>query len=415
MERNKIVVTGIGAVSAVGIGADIFFNNLIKGVSGIDRITQYDASAQASQIAGEVSDFSAEDYFSKKMIRRTGRYIQFGLLSADEAAKQAHLSVEDEDPARMGCLFASGIGDFPMSEEQIILYHRDGPGKMSPFTTPRVSSNMVSANISLELGLKGPSMGIVSACTSGSHAIALAALLLQAGHADAIIAGGAEACISPAAVESYIALRALSTRNHDPQHASRPFDKDRDGFIIGEGAAALALETLEHAQKRGAPILAELAGFGMSSDAYHITAPQPDGEGAANAMLLALENSGLTLDDVDYINAHGTSTPINDPSETKAIKRAFGERAYNIPVSSIKSMIGHSLGASGALEAVACVKAMNEGVIPPTINLDEPDPLCDLDYVPNEARKKDLNVVLSNSFGFGGQNCVLAFQKFQND
>jgi len=411
MEPKKVVVTGIGAVSAVGIGADIFFNNLSKGVSGIDRIAQYDASAQASQIAAEVTDFRAGDYFSKKMIRRTGRYIQFGLLSADEAAKQAHLVTENEDPARTGCLFASGIGDFPMSEQQAVTFHREGPGKMSPFTVPRVSTNMVSANISLEHGMKGPSLGLSSACTSGSHAIALAALLLQAGQADVMLAGAAESCISPAAVESYIALRALSTRNNEPNRASRPFDKDRDGFILAEGAAALVLETLEHAQKRGAPILAELAGFALNCDAYHITAPHPDGEGAANAMLAALQNSDLSINDVDYINAHGTSTPINDPSETKAIKRAFGDRAYEIPISSIKSMIGHSLGASGALEAIACIKAINESLIPPTINLDEADPLCDLDYVPNKARKKELNVVLSNSFGFGGQNCVLVFRK----
>ena len=347
------------------------------------------------------------------MIRRTGRYIQIGLLAANEAVECAQLKIEDEDSARLGCLFASGIGDFPMAENSVLVYHNEGPGKMSPFTTPRASANMVSANISLELGLKGPSLGMTSACTSGAHAIAIAALLLQAGHADVIVAGAAESCLSPAAVESYIALRALSTRNDDPTRASRPFDKDRDGFVIAEGAAALVLETKEHAEKRGAPILAELAGFALNCDAYHITAPHPQGEGATNAMLLALKNAGLTINDVDYINAHGTSTPINDPSETNAIKRAFGERAFDIPISSIKSMIGHSLGASGALEAVACVRAMTENLIPPTINLDEPDPLCDLDYVPHTSRQKELNVVLSNSFGFGGQNCVLAFRKMQ--
>jgi 3-oxoacyl-[acyl-carrier-protein] synthase II len=412
MERRQIVISGIGAVSAVGIGANTFFDNLSNGVSGIGKITHYDASPQASQIAGEIKGFAPEDYFSKKMIRRTGRYIQFGLLSAHEAVENAQLKLDDEDATRMGCLFSSGIGDFPMAEESVLVYHNQGAGKMSPFTTPRASANMVSANISLELGLKGPSLGLTSACTSGAHAIAIAAIMLQAGHADVIIAGAAESCLSPAAVESYIALRALSTRNENPTRASRPFDKDRDGFVIAEGAAALVMETREHAEKRGAPILAELAGCALNCDAYHITAPHPQGDGATNAMLLALQNAGLAIDDVDYINAHGTSTPINDPSETNAIKRAFGDRAYDIPVSSIKSMIGHSLGASGALEAVTCVKAMQENLIPPTINLDNPDPLCDLDYVPHTSRKKDLNVVLSNSFGFGGQNCVLAFKKF---
>ena len=411
MEQKKVVITGIGAVSAVGMGAELFFDNLTKGVSGIDHIAQYDASNQSTRIAGEIKNFQPEDYFSKKMIRRTGRYIQFGLLSADEAVKNARLSPGDEDTARIGCLFASGIGDFPMSESQALTFHREGPGKMSPFTVPRVSPNMVSANISMEWGLKGPSFGITSACTSGSHAIAMAAMLLQTGHAEVMIAGAAESCISPSAVESYIALRALSSRNDDPQHASRPFDKDRDGFILAEGAGALVLETMEHAEKRGAPILAELAGYALNCDAYHITAPHPQGEGAANAMVAAVKNAGLTPEDVDYINAHGTSTPINDPSETAAIKRAFGDRAYDIPVSSIKSMIGHALGAAGALEAVACVKAMQQDIIPPTMNLEEADPLCDLDYVPNEARKKELNVVISNSFGFGGQNCVLVFKK----
>ncbi len=411
MEQKQVVITGVGAVSAVGIGADFFFDNLLKGVSGIDHIKQYDASRQTTRIAAEIKNFKAEDHFSKKMIRRTGRYIQFGLIAADEAVKNSGIVLGDEDVTRIGCLFASGIGDFPMSESQAVAFHREGPGKMSPFTVPRVSPNMVSANISMELGLKGPSLGLSSACTSGSHAIALAAMMLQTGHSDVIIAGAAESCISPSAVEAYIALRALSSRNDDPKHASRPFDKGRDGFVLGEGAGALVMETREHAEKRGAPILAQVAGYALNCDAYHITAPHPQGEGAATAMIMAVKNAGLTPDDIDYINAHGTSTPINDPSETSAIKRAFGERAYDIPVSSIKSMIGHALGAAGALEAVACVQAMNENIMPPTMNLEEPDPLCDLDYVPNKAREKELNVVLSNSFGFGGQNCVLVFKK----
>jgi 3-oxoacyl-[acyl-carrier-protein] synthase II len=297
-----------------------------------------------------------------------------------------------------------------MIEEQITGFYDKGPGKVNPFTVPRVVTNMAAANIALEYGLTGPSFGTSSACATSAHAIATAAMMLKAGQVDMVLAGGAEACVSPASVESYHALRALSTRNESPAEASRPFDKDRDGFVIAEASAILVLETAEHAKKRGAAVLAELAGWGMSCDAYHITASPPDGGGAARAMQQALQSAELEPQDVDYINAHGTSTPLNDPAETQAIKSVFREKAYDIPVSSIKSMIGHALGAAAALEAVASICTIRENVIPPTINLEKPDPLCDLDYVPNVARRKEVNTVLSNSFGFGGQNCVLLFR-----
>jgi 3-oxoacyl-[acyl-carrier-protein] synthase II len=408
--QQRTVVTGMGVVSSVGIGCDTFFANLIAGTSGIDRISLYDPSPQAAQIAGEIKNYNPDDFFDRKTQRRLGRFSQFALIATREAIAQATIDFSVEDPTRIATLVGSGIGDFGMIEDQIRAFIERGPGKMNPFTVPRVITNMASGSIAMEYGLTGPSLCTSSACASGSHAIALASLFLRAGMADVAIAGGAESCIVPTSVESYHALRALSLRNDEPQRASRPFDKDRDGFVIAEGGAVLFLETLDHAQARGAEILAEVAGFGMSCDAYHITASPPDGRGASLAMKLALADAQLGLDEIDYINAHGTSTPINDPAETQAIKSLFGEKAYEIPVSSIKSMIGHALGASGALEAVASIRTIRDGIIPPTINLETPDPLCDLDYVPNTARVKQVKTVMSNSFGFGGQNCVLVFR-----
>jgi len=401
----------MGVVSSVGIGCSSFFNNLIKGTSGIDRISCYDPSPQAVQIAGEVKDYNPLDYFDRKTLRRLGRFSQFALIAANEAINQAGIDLSAVDVNRFGTLVGSGIGDFGMIEEQIQGFFEKGPGKMNPFTVPRVITNMASGSIAMEYGLTGPSLSTASACSSGSHAIAMAALLIRTGICDAVLAGGAESCVVPTSVESYHALRALSQRNDEPNRASRPFDKDRDGFVLAEGAGIVLLETLEHANKRRATILAELAGIGMSCDAYHITASPPDGRGAVYAMKQALVDAELEVDDIDYINAHGTSTQVNDPAETRAVKILFGERAYDIPISSIKSMIGHALGAAGALEAVACVRILTEGKIPPTINLENPDPLCDLDYVPHKARKKQVKAVMSNSFGFGGQNCVLIFKR----
>lgn len=412
MDREqRIVITGVGAVTCVGIGRDAMFKSLLAGKSGIDTITTYDASNQKTRIAGEVTDFEPSDYLDRKMARRIGRYAQFGLVAAQEALDQSGLDLAKEDSYRIASTVSSAIADYPMIEEQVRGFVAHGPGKMSPFTVPRVTTSMASAIIDIQYKLNGPSFGQSSACATGNHSLATAAMLLQAGYADVAFTGGAESAIAPTCVESYIALRGLSTRNDEPQRASRPFDRDRDGFILAEGAAILILETLEHAQNRGAKILAELAGAGMSCDGYHFTASHPEGEGAAAAMQQALDRAGIDAGKIDYINAHGTSTVINDKTETKAIKTVFADNAYNIPISSIKSMIGHSLGASGAIEAATCVMALNENAIPPTINLENADPECDLDYVPNEAREKELSYVMSNSFGFGGQNCVLVFKK----
>jgi 3-oxoacyl-[acyl-carrier-protein] synthase II len=408
----RIVITGMGAISPVGLSCQDTFDNLVAGQSGIDRITLFDPSSSPCQIAGEVKEFEPKNYMDHKKARRIGRYAQFSIAATREALAQAQLDLTTEDPSRIACLVSSAIGDFPMLEDQMNLFYEKGRGRISPFTVSRVSTSMAAGNIALEFGLTGVSYGVSSACATGSHSLATAMMILKLGLADVVLAGGAEAAVCETFLESYAVMRALTTRNDAPARASRPFDKERDGFVIAEGCGVLVLETLERAQQRGANILAELSGMGMSCDAYHITSAHPDGRGAAQAMTAALNSAGLGPADVDYINAHGTATQVNDPIETNAIKTAFGEFAGQIPVSSIKSMIGHSIGAAGALEAVTCVMALNAGVIPPTINLDNPDPKCDLDYVPHTAREKDLNTVMSNSFAFGGQNCVLIFRKF---
>jgi 3-oxoacyl-[acyl-carrier-protein] synthase II len=347
-----------------------------------------------------------------KMARRIGRYAQFSIAATQEALTQSGLDLENEDKTRIACVVSSAIGDFPMVEEQMYNWFRGKRRLISPFTVPRVSTSMSAGNIALEYGLTGVSFGLSSACATGSHSLATAMMILKLGLADVVLAGGAEAAICETFMQSYIAMRALSTRNDEPQRSSRPFDRDRDGFVIAEGCGVMVLETLEKAQQRGALILAELAGAGMTCDAFHITSSHPDGIGAASAMTAAMKAARINPEQVDYINAHGTSTPVNDPIETRAIKLALAGDAARIPVSSTKSMTGHAIGAAGALEAIICVKAMEAGVIPPTINLDNPDPECDLDYVPFEARSKKLDVVMSNSFAFGGQNCVLVFRKF---
>jgi 3-oxoacyl-[acyl-carrier-protein] synthase II len=412
--EQRIVITGMGAVSPVGLNCQDTFDSLTAGKSGIARISSFDASGIACQVAGEVKDFEPADYMDRKMARRIGRYAQFSIAATREALAQSGLNLAKEDPSRIACIVSSAIADFPMVEDQMEKIFTRSKRNISPFTVPRVSTSMAAGNIALEFGLTGVSYSLSSACATGSHSIANALMLLKLGLADVVLAGGAESAICDTFVSSYVAMRALSSRNDEPERASRPFDKDRDGFVIAEGCGVLVLETLERAKRRGAPILAELVGTGMTCDAFHITSAHPNGKGAAQAMTMALNSAGLNKEDVDYINAHGTATQVNDAIETKAIKTVFGERASRLPVSSTKSMTGHAIGAAGALEAVACIMALNANVIPPTINLDTPDPACDLDYVPHHAREKELNVVMSNSFAFGGQNSVLIFKKFDS-
>lgn len=410
--EQRIVITGMGAISSVGLDSQQTFDSLVAGKSGIDRISLFDPSEIQCQVAGEVKGFEPSNFMNAKMARRIGRYAQFSIAATREALAQSGLDLEQEDRSRISCVVSSAIGDFPMLEDQMKTWFGNKKRTISPFTVPRVSTSMAAGNIALEFGLTGASFGLSSACATGSHSLANAMMLLKLGLADVVLAGGSEAAICETFLQSYIAMRALSTRNDEPQRSSRPFDRDRDGFVIAEGCGVMVLETLEKAQKRGAPILAELVAAGMTCDAFHITSAHPDGVGAAQAMKVAMKAARINPDQIDYINAHGTSTPVNDPIETNAIKVALGEHACRTPVSSTKSMTGHAIGAAGALEAIICVKAMEAGVVPPTINLDNPSPDCDLDYVPHEARPKKLDVVMSNSFAFGGQNCVLVFRKF---
>lgn len=412
--EQRVVITGMGAVSPIGLSCRETFDGLVAGKSGIARITAFDPSGISCQIAGEVKGFEPADYMERKMARRIGRYAQFSIAATREALAQSGLDLAQEDPSRIACIVSSAIADFPMVELEMNKVFGQGKRNISPFTVPRVSTSMAAGNIALEFGLTGVSYSLSSACATGSHSIANAMMLLRLGMADVVLAGGAESAICDTFVSSYIAMRALSSRNDEPERASRPFDADRDGFVIAEGCGVLVLETLERAKKRGAPILAELVGTGLTCDAFHITSAHPDGRGAAQAMTAALQSARLNIDDIDYINAHGTSTEVNDTIETKAIKTVFGEHAPGVPVSSTKSMTGHAIGAAGALEAVACIMALNANVMPPTINLDNPDPLCDLDYVPHVAREKQLDAVMSNSFAFGGQNSVLIFRKFSS-
>jgi 3-oxoacyl-[acyl-carrier-protein] synthase II len=408
---QPIVITGMGAVSAIGLTNRETFDQLVAGRSGVGRITQFDSARIPSRIAAEVKDFNPVDYMDRKTARRIGRYAQFSIAAAGEAIQEAGLDLSQLDPSRIATLVASAIADFPFLESEMFQVFRKGPGRTNPFAVPRISTSMASGNVALHYGLTGPGFSVSSACATGSHALATAWMLLRSGFADVAIAGGAESAITETYLDAFCALRALSTCNDQPERASRPFDRTRDGFVMAEGAAVLVLETLAHARRRSATILAELAGIGMSCDAYHITAAHPDGRGASQAMDQALRSAGMNPGDIEYIGAHGTGTNVNDPIETQAIKTTFLDLAYRIPISSIKSMIGHAIGAAGALGAVTCVNVINRGVIPPTINLDYPDPACDLDYVPNCARRQMVRVAMSNSFAFGGQNCVLIFKR----
>ena len=411
MSKRRVVVTGLGIVSPVGIGVQSAWANIVAGNSGITNITRFDAGAFASQVAGEVKGFEVTQYLSPKDARRMDTFIQYGLVAGMEAVKDAGIEVTEENAERIGVNIGSGIGGLPMIEDTDAVYHEGGPRKISPFFIPGSIINMISGNLSIMYGFKGPNLAIVTACTTATHCIGDSARLIEYGDADIMIAGGAESCISPLAVGGFSSARALSTRNDDPATASRPWDVDRDGFVIGEGAGVLVLEEYEHAKKRGAKIYCEVSGFGMSADAYHMTSPSENGEGAARCMRNALKNAGINADQVDYVNAHGTSTPAGDMAETQAAKAFFGEHVKKVAMSSTKSMTGHLLGAAGGVEAVFSSLAVRDQIAPPTINLFNQDPKCDLDYVPNVARNMKIDVAISNSFGFGGTNGTLVFRK----
>ncbi len=411
MSKRRVVITGLGIVSPVGIGLQESWSNILAGKSGITRITRFDPTLFASQIAGDVKNFDVGQYLNAKDARRMDVFIQYGMVAAIEAVKDAGLQVTEENAERIGVNIGSGIGGLPLIEETHNIYLAGGPRKISPFFIPASIINMIAGNLSILYGFKGPNLAMVTACSTATHCIGDSARMIEYGDADVMVAGGAESAISPLGMGGFAAARALSTRNDDPATSCRPWDKERDGFVMGEGAGILVLEEYEHAKARGAKIYAELAGFGMSGDAYHMTAPVEDGEGAARCMRNALKNAGLNADQVDYINAHGTSTPLGDLAETMAVKRALGDHAYKTAISSTKSMTGHLLGAAGGVEAVFSTLSVHEQVAPPTINIFNQDEACDLDYVPNTARQMKIDVALSNSFGFGGTNGTLVFRK----
>jgi len=410
LARRRVVVTGLGIISPVGIGIPEAWGSIVAGKSGITRITRFDAAKFPSQIAGEVKGFEVEKWLAPKEARRFDTFIHYGLAAAIDAIKDSGLDLEQENREQIGVCIGSGIGGLPLIENTHDAMLAGGVRKITPFFVPGSIINMISGQLSIMYGLKGPNISVVSACTTANHSIGEAGRHIEYGDADVMIAGGAEACVSPLGVGGFSAARALSSRNDAPELASRPWDTDRDGFVLGEGAGVLVLEEYERAKKRGARIYCELAGYGLSADAHHITAPCEDGEGAARCMVNALRNGSVNPDQVDYINAHGTSTPLGDIAETVAVKRCFGDHAKKLAVSSTKSMTGHLLGAAGGIEAVFTALALHEQIAPPTINLVNQDPQCDLDYVPNEARKMPMQVAVSNSFGFGGTNGSLVFR-----
>jgi 3-oxoacyl-[acyl-carrier-protein] synthase II len=411
LSRRRVVVTGLGIVSPVGNGVPEAWKNILAGQSGITRITRFDAASFSSQIAGEVKGFDAAQHLSAKEARRFDTFIHYGLAASIEAIKDSGLDFERERREQIGVCIGSGIGGLPLIEDTHNAFLAGGPRKITPFFVPGSIINLISGQLSIMYGLKGPNLAVVTACTTANHSIGEAGRLIEYGDADVMIAGGSESCVSQLGVGGFCAARALSGRNDDPATASRPWDKDRDGFVLGEGAGILVLEELEHAKKRGAKIYCELAGYGMSADAHHITAPCEDGEGAVRCMANALRNAGTNGDQIDYVNAHGTSTPLGDVAETVALKNCFGEHARKLAVSSTKSMTGHLLGAAGGIEAVFTALAIRDQVAPPTINLFNQDPQCDLDYVPNAARSMKITTAISNSFGFGGTNGSLVFRK----
>jgi 3-oxoacyl-[acyl-carrier-protein] synthase II len=410
MPDERVVITGVGMVTPLGLSAEETWAGMCAGRSGIGPITAFDASAYATRIAGEIKEFDPHRYIERKEARRMDRFTQFGVVAAMMAVEDAALPITDENRDQIGVLIGSGIGGLITWEEQYRGLLERGPDRVSPFFIPMMICNMASGQVSILLKLGGPISCVVTACATGANAIGDAAAIIRRGDAVAMLAGGAEASVAPTGIGGFCALRAMSTRNEEPQRASRPFDAERDGFVLGEGAGVVVLESLSFARARGARILGELAGYGQSADAFHMTAPPPGGEGAVRAMRAALRDAGLEAAGIDYINAHGTSTDANDKNETLAIKKLFGEHAYRVPVSSTKSMVGHLLGAAGAVEAIVCTLAIRDGVLPPTINYEHPDPECDLDYVPNEARRRPVRAAMSNSFGFGGHNASLVIK-----
>jgi 3-oxoacyl-[acyl-carrier-protein] synthase II len=410
--NKRVVITGLGLVTPLGIGVDETWSSLCEGRSGIGEITRFDTTDFTTKIAGEVKDFNAEDYLSKKDAKRTETFIAYAVAGARMALENAGLVIDEKNGPRVGVITGCGLGGLHMLETTAHTVRDKGPKRCSPFFIPRLIGNMAAGMISIHLGAKGPNISVATACAAGSHAIGDACNTIMRGQADAMITGGVESVITPTCIAGFNAMKALSTRNDNPQKASRPFDRDRDGFVVGEGAGILILEELEHALERGATILAEMAGYGQSGDGYHMTSPSPDGDGMIRCMQAAIDSAGIPADKIDYINAHGTSTPLNDLYETRAIKKVLGENAPNVPISSTKSMTGHLLGGAGGVEGAFTALAIKNGIIPPTINLDNPDDECDLDYVPKIARKADIEYALSNSFGFGGTNASLIFKRY---
>jgi 3-oxoacyl-[acyl-carrier-protein] synthase II len=412
MTRRRVVITGMGTVNSLGSEVPEFWRALCAGRSGISQIELFDTSDFKVHFGGEVKNFNPEEMLDAKTARRLDRFAQFGQVAAIKAVKDSSLDLSKEDPYRCGVIIGSGIGGLMEFEEQHGRYYKGGPGKISPFVIPKMIANGASGNISIHFGLKGPNTAVATACASGANAIGDALRAIQWDYADLMVTGGAEAAMTPMGLGGFISARALSTRNEDPQRASRPFDKDRDGFVLSEGAGVVVIEELEHARRRRATIFGEILGCGCTADAHNITAPHPEGEGAARAMQLALQDAHLNPEDIQYINAHGTSTPLGDEAETRAIKQVFGSHARKLAISSTKSMLGHLLGASGGVELIATLLTIRQGVIHPTINYDTPDPACDLDYVPNTARETRVRRAISNSFGFGGHNCCLVIGAF---
>lgn len=411
--KRRVVVTGVGLVTPCGIGIDNVWNNILNGQSGIGPITRFDITQFDTKFAGEIKEFTPEDYIQPKEVKKMDLFIQYAIAAAQIAVNDAGLDMGREDSERVGVVVGTGLGGLPTIEKYHSVLLERGPGRITPFFIPMLIANEAPGHIAIQHGFKGPNLCIVTACATGAHSIGEACRIIQYGDADVMAAGGSEANLTPLTVGGFNAMKALSTRNDDPLKASRPFERDRDGFVVAEGSGIVILEELEHATKRGAKIYAEMAGYGYNGDAYHITAPCPDGDGFIRCIRMALKDALLSPDDVDYINAHGTSTKLNDYIETLSIKEVFKEKAYKTPVSSTKSMTGHLLGAAGAIEAIFSVLSIRDQVCPPTINYENPDPECDLDYVPNTARNHAINVVLSNAFGFGGTNSALVFRRFK--
>ena len=409
---KRVVVTGLGSITPIGNNLEEYWQGLVEGRNGVAKVTLFDPDRHPCQIGAEVKGFDPHDYLEKKEAKKIDRFSQFAIAASKQAVADARLVINDLNADRVGVLIGTGVGGIKVIETQLETLLTKGPRRVSPFTIPSMIANMAAGLTAIHTGAKGPNSCTVTACAAGSHAIGDAFRLIQRGYADAMICGGTEAAITPLSFAGFCSAKALSTRNDDPTHASRPFDVDRDGFVMGEGSGILILEELEHAQKRNAKIYGEIVGYGMTCDAYHITSPVPEGLGAARAIELALKDANLPPETVSYINAHGTSTPANDPTETKAIKKALGKQAYKVAISSTKSMTGHLLGGSGGIEAVATLMAIANKRVPPTINLENPDPECDLDYIPNQSRELEVAVALSNSFGFGGHNVTLAFKKY---